>query len=123
MKLLVHLINKMSRLLQPSIIFLDGAEKPFYKKVPAAEKKDEPKKMGKQLFKGIVKTIKPEDRVLVLGITGQPWAAKAAGLKKAFERVTINVQNYLTRYHNCYYYASHFTKKNTFDASIFTFNI
>ncbi|KAI4467650.1 hypothetical protein MML48_2g00000914 [Holotrichia oblita] len=89
MKLLVHLINKMSRLLQPSVIFIDGAEKPFYKKVPAAEKKEEPKKMGKQLFKGIVKTIKPEDRVLVLGITRQPWAAKAAGLKKAFEKVIL----------------------------------
>lgn len=88
MKLLVHLINKMSRLLQPSVIYVDGAEKTFYKKVPAAEKDLNPKKMGKQLFKGIVKTIKPEDRVLLLGVTNQPWAGKQSGLKKAYERVS-----------------------------------
>lgn len=82
----------MSRLLQPSIIFIDGAEKPFYKKIPPAEKIDEPKKMGRQLFKGIVKTIKAEDRVLLLGITKQPWAGKASGLKKAYERVRIFLQ-------------------------------
>lgn len=89
--MLLHLINKMSRILQPSIIFIDGAEKPFYKKVPKAEKQFEPKKIGKKLFKGIVKPILPEDRVLVFSVTGQPWAAKAAGLKKTYERVSVMV--------------------------------
>lgn len=85
--MLLHLVNKMSRLLQPSVIFIDGAEKPFYKKVPKEEKELEPKRLGTKLFKGIVKPILPEDRVLVLSITGKPWTAKAKGLKKTYERV------------------------------------
>lgn len=85
--MLLHLINKMSRILQPSVIFIDGAEKPFYKKVPKEERALEPKRIGKKLFKGIVKPILPEDRVLVLSITGKPWTAKATGLAKAYERV------------------------------------
>ena len=88
MKLFVHLLNKMSRLLQPSVIFIDGAEKPFYKKVPKEQRQFEPKRMGKKLFKGVVKTIAPEDRVLVLGISSQPWAAKKRGLMKAFQTVS-----------------------------------
>lgn len=89
MKMLLHLVSKMTRLLQPSIIFFDGAEKIFYKKVPKPEKHLDPKRIGKKLLKGIVKTIKPEDRVMVLGITGQPWLAKPAKLKKTFERVNL----------------------------------
>lgn len=85
--MLLHLVNKMSRLLAPSIIFFDGAEKIFYKKVPKQEKHLDPKRIGKKLLKGIIKTILPEDRVLVLGISGQPWAAQAAKLKKAYEKV------------------------------------
>ncbi|KAF5299568.1 hypothetical protein FQR65_LT09373 [Abscondita terminalis] len=86
MNMLVHLINKMARLLQPSIIFVDGAEKPFYKKIPHEEQENEPRKMGGVLFKNIVKPIKPEDRVLVLGITSEPLKAKKK-MEKTFERI------------------------------------
>ncbi|XP_063918928.1 dynein regulatory complex protein 11-like isoform X2 [Zophobas morio] len=89
MKMLIHLINKMSRVLQPSVIFLDGAEKVFYKKVPKAEKQLDPKRIGKKLQKGIIKTIKPEDRVLVFGITGAPWLGKPGKMKKVFERIIL----------------------------------
>lgn len=67
MKMLLHLITKMSRLLAPSIIYFDAAEKIFYKKVPKDEKQLDPKRIGKKLVKGIIKTITPADRVLVLG--------------------------------------------------------
>lgn len=90
MKMLLHLINKMSRLLQPSVIFFDGAEAPFYKKVPKPEKALEPKRLGNKILKGIVKPLLPEDRVIVLGITGKPWTARAKPLKKAFERVSVS---------------------------------
>ncbi|XP_060528387.1 dynein regulatory complex protein 11-like [Cylas formicarius] len=87
--MLIHLVTKMSKLLQPSIIFFDGAEKIYYKKVPNHEKHLEPKRIGKRLVKGIVKTIKPEDRVLVLGITDVPWLAQTGRLRNAFERVIL----------------------------------
>ncbi|XP_030750135.1 dynein regulatory complex protein 11-like [Sitophilus oryzae] len=87
--MLIHLVSKMSKLLQPSIIFFNNAEKIFYKKVPKDEKDSDPKRIGKKLTKGIVKAIKPDDRVLVLGITRAPWLAQAAKLKKAFERAIL----------------------------------
>ncbi|CAG9764660.1 unnamed protein product [Ceutorhynchus assimilis] len=87
--MLIHLVTKMSKLLQPSIIYFDRAERLFYKKVPKEEKDLDPKRVGKKLVKGIIKTIKPEDRVLVLGTTGAPWLAQAAKLKKAFERAIL----------------------------------
>ena len=33
MKYFVHIITKMAKLLEPVVLFLDGAHKPFYKKV------------------------------------------------------------------------------------------
>lgn len=54
--MLVHLVNKVSRLLQPSVIFMDGAEKPFVKKIPKTDKTD-PKRLKKDLPK-LVKGIK-----------------------------------------------------------------
>lgn len=33
LKYFLHLVNKMSRILQPTILFIDGAHKPFIKKV------------------------------------------------------------------------------------------
>ncbi|KAK5647338.1 hypothetical protein RI129_002230 [Pyrocoelia pectoralis] len=86
--MLVHLVNKMSRLLQPSIYFFDGAEKPFYKKIPTEEIDDDPKKLGGVLMKGIVKPITPNDKVLVLGISNQPFNAKPQ-LQKTYERIIL----------------------------------
>jgi len=60
----VHLVNKVSRLLQPSVIYIDGAEKPFLKKVPKTDKTD-PKRLKKDLPK-IVKGISQDDQVRML---------------------------------------------------------
>jgi hypothetical protein len=57
----VHLVNKVSRLLQPSVIYIDGGEKPFLKKVPKTDKTD-PKRLKKDLPK-IVKSISQDDQV------------------------------------------------------------
>ncbi|EFA06079.1 IQ and AAA domain-containing protein 1-like [Tribolium castaneum] len=89
MKMLLHLVNKMARILQPSVIYFDAAEKIFYKKVPRGEKHLDPKRIGKKLQKGIVKTIKPEDRVMVFGISAQPWLGKPGKMKKVFERIIL----------------------------------
>ncbi|XP_028127821.2 dynein regulatory complex protein 11-like [Diabrotica virgifera virgifera] len=84
MRMLLHLVDKMSKLLAPSIIYFREAEKPFYKKVPKKDKELNPKRIGSKI-KSIIKGIKPADRVLVLGLTNQPWAAQGK-LRKIFER-------------------------------------
>lgn len=85
LKMLLHLVEKMSRILQPSVILIDGAEKLFYKKVPKEEKQYEPKRLGKTLTK-IVKGIKQEDQVLVLGISSFPWLCPRTKLDKTYDK-------------------------------------
>lgn len=55
--MLLHLVNKVSRLLQPAVIYMDCAEKPFMKKTAKGDKTD-PKRLKKdlpKLVKGIEK--------------------------------------------------------------------
>ena len=98
--MLIHLINKVSKLLQPSVIFIDGAEKPFYKKVPKEEKGMEPKNLAKLLPK-ITKAITKDDQVLVLGISQQPWAAKPRPMMKTYNKFILVPR---PDYGNTYYY-------------------
>ena len=55
------MIVKVGRLLQPSVIYIDQAEKTFLKKVSKTDKSD-PKRLKKDLPK-LVKSIAPEDQV------------------------------------------------------------
>lgn len=87
--MLIHLVSKMSKLLQPSVIYLGQAERLFYKKVPKEEKDLDPKRVGNKLVKGIIKAIKADDRVLVLGVSNAPWLGQAGKMKKAFDRVSM----------------------------------
>ncbi|XP_076288356.1 dynein regulatory complex protein 11 isoform X2 [Lasioglossum baleicum] len=83
--MLVHLISKVSRLLQPSVIFMDGAEKPFVKKVPKTDKSD-PKRLKKDLPK-LVKNITNEDRVILIGTTSSPWDGDQKLLYQTYDKV------------------------------------
>ncbi|PSN54256.1 hypothetical protein C0J52_08623 [Blattella germanica] len=87
-QMLIHLVSKLSRLLQPSVIYVDGAEKPFYKKVPKAEKEIQPKRLAKLLPK-IIKPITKDDQVLVLGVSNQPWAARPKPLVKTYNKFIL----------------------------------
>lgn len=48
--MLIHLVVKVSRLLQPAVIYMDCAERPFVKKIPKTDKTD-PKRLKKDLPK------------------------------------------------------------------------
>nr|CAD7593525.1 unnamed protein product [Timema genevievae] len=85
LQMLMHLVEKVSKLLQPSIVFIDGAEKLFYKKIPKQEKATDPRRLKVHLPK-FVKSITKEDMVLLLGITEQPWAAKPRPIVKLYNK-------------------------------------
>jgi hypothetical protein len=53
------------RLLQPSIIYIDQADKTFLKKVSKTDKSD-PKRLKKDLPR-LVRSLSPEDRVMLIG--------------------------------------------------------
>ncbi|GAB1866288.1 DRC11 protein [Camponotus japonicus] len=83
--MLVHLISKVSRLLQPSVIFMDDAEKPFVKKVPKTDKTD-PKRLRKDLLK-LVKSIAGEDRILLIGTSNKPWDGDQKLLYQTYDKI------------------------------------
>ncbi|XP_051986459.1 dynein regulatory complex protein 11 isoform X1 [Xyrauchen texanus] len=85
---LLHMVFKVARQLQPSIIWIGDAEKTFYKKVPKLEKEIEPKRLKKHLPK-FLKSIKPEDRVLVVGTTHRPFDADIKPFCKVYKKIIL----------------------------------
>ncbi|CAL7939548.1 unnamed protein product [Xylocopa violacea] len=83
--MLVHLVSKVARLLQPSVIFIDGAEKPFVKKISKADK-TEPKRLKKDLPK-LVKSITSEDKVILIGISNLPWDGDQKLLYQTYDKI------------------------------------
>lgn len=62
---------QVGRLLQPTLVMIDAADKMFMKKVPKTDKSD-PRRLKKELPR-MLKTIGPEDRIVFVGITNAPW--------------------------------------------------
>ncbi|KAM9483755.1 LOW QUALITY PROTEIN: dynein regulatory complex protein 11 [Clarias gariepinus] len=85
---LLHMVLKVARQLQPSVIWIGDAEKTFYKKVPKPEKEMEPKRLKKDLPK-IVKSIKAEDRVLLVGTSRRPFDADLKALCKVYKKIIL----------------------------------
>lgn len=82
-------INKISRLMQPTIILIDNADKLFYKKVPPEEKMFDPTRLSKDIFKEIVKPLKTQDKIMILGTATEPWLSKSAPMSKVFPSVIM----------------------------------
>ncbi|XP_018335988.1 dynein regulatory complex protein 11 [Agrilus planipennis] len=95
--MLIHLVTKVSRLLQPAVIYMDNAERPFVKKVPKADKTD-PKRLKKDLPK-IVKNFSPEDRVILIGVSSCPWDSDQKLLQQVYQKILVLPRpDYASRY-------------------------
>ncbi|XP_054836723.1 dynein regulatory complex protein 11 [Eublepharis macularius] len=88
LQMMLHLVFKVARQLQPSVIWIGDTEKTFYKKVPKAEKEMEPKRLKKQLPK-ILKTMKTVDRILVVGTTRRPFDADLKAFCKVYKKIIL----------------------------------
>ncbi|XP_039221667.1 IQ and AAA domain-containing protein 1-like [Crotalus tigris] len=98
LQMLLHLVFKVARLLQPSVIWVGGAEKMFYKKVPKEEKELDPKRLKRDLPRAL-KLLKAEDRVLLMGTSSQPYLAETKALCKAYEKILLLPKpDYAARY-------------------------
>ncbi|XP_014321857.1 IQ and AAA domain-containing protein 1-like [Myotis lucifugus] len=97
-QMLVHIVFKVARLLQPSVIWIGNAEKNFYKKVPKEEKEMDPKRIKKDLTKAL-RLLNPGDRVMLIGTTNQPQLAEMKGLRRTYERILFMPRpDYASRY-------------------------
>uniref|UniRef100_A0A8D2ZQ37 AAA+ ATPase domain-containing protein n=1 Tax=Scophthalmus maximus TaxID=52904 RepID=A0A8D2ZQ37_SCOMX len=86
--MMLHIVFKVARLLQPSVIWIGDAEKMFYKKIPKEEKELDPKRLKKDLPKSL-KLIKGEDRVLIVGTTKDPLSADIKTLCKMYSKIIL----------------------------------
>ncbi|XP_027696911.1 IQ and AAA domain-containing protein 1-like [Vombatus ursinus] len=97
-QMMIHMVFKVARLLQPSVIWIGNAEKTFYKKVPKEEKEMDPKRVKKDLAKAL-RQLCPGDRVMLIGTSDQPQIADVKGLCKTYEKILMVPQpDYATRY-------------------------
>ncbi|XP_057360971.1 IQ and AAA domain-containing protein 1-like [Manis pentadactyla] len=85
-QMVVHIVFKVARLLQPSVIWIGNAEKNFYKRVPKEEEEMDPKRIRKDLTKAL-RLLNPGDRVMLIGTTDRPQLADIKGLCRTYERI------------------------------------
>ncbi|CAK1554653.1 unnamed protein product [Leptosia nina] len=84
LKTMFQLVNRISKLMQPTVILVDNADKLFYKKVPKEEKMFDPTRLSKDFFKEVFKPILPDDKILIIGTASEPWLAKNPPMYKVF---------------------------------------
>ncbi|CAM9361889.1 unnamed protein product [Lampetra planeri] len=88
LQMLMHMVLKVARLLQPSVVLIEDAEKTFYKKVPKGDKKLEPKRLKKDLPK-MLKLLTAEDRVMLVGTSRQPFLADQKSFCKLYQKIVL----------------------------------
>ncbi|XP_058246576.1 dynein regulatory complex protein 11 isoform X2 [Hemibagrus wyckioides] len=88
LQMMLHMVFKVARLMQPSVVWIGDAEKMFYKKIPKEEKDLDPKRLKKDLPK-ILKSIRAEDRVLIIGTTNNPLNADLKSLCKIYTKIIL----------------------------------
>ncbi|KAG8235078.1 hypothetical protein J437_LFUL010926 [Ladona fulva] len=95
--MLMHMVNKVSRLLQPAVILVDNAEKTYAKKISKNDT-SQPRRLSKVLPK-LVKGIGRKDCIMLIGISSSPFDAKQAGLNKVYKKfIYIPRPDYATLY-------------------------
>ncbi|KAH8360280.1 IQ and AAA domain-containing protein 1 isoform X1 [Drosophila serrata] len=88
LKYFLHVITKVAKAFQPTILYIEEAHRVFWKKVPPESRAIMPKLLGSSLNKKILKPLKKQDKIVLIGTSNMPWAA-AGGIKKAFQKVLL----------------------------------
>ncbi|XP_070498782.1 dynein regulatory complex protein 11-like [Chironomus tepperi] len=84
-----NLIIQMAVKFQPSVLFIDGAHKPFIRKISSDIAGEDPRKLGKYLLKNIVKNLTDEDAVKLIGVTNEPWNCNFLQMKQCYEKFAV----------------------------------
>ncbi|KAM7104212.1 dynein regulatory complex protein 11 isoform 1-T1 [Molossus nigricans] len=96
--LMLQMVLKVARQLQPSVVWIGDTEKTFYRKVPSAERTMEPKRLKKQLPK-LLKLLKPSDRILIVGTTRRPFDADLQPFCRVYQKIILVPRpDYASRY-------------------------
>ncbi|NXQ87204.1 DRC11 protein, partial [Nyctibius grandis] len=86
LQMMLHMVLKVAKQLQPSVIWIGDTEKIFLKAVPKGEEAMNPKRLVKILPK-FLKALKAQDRVLLVGTTNRPFDANLKPFCKVYQKI------------------------------------
>ncbi|NWH92370.1 DRC11 protein, partial [Aegithalos caudatus] len=96
--MMLHMILKVGKELQPSVVWIQDTEKMYIKGAAKGEEEMNFKCLAK-LVPQFLKALKPKDRVLLVGTTSRPFDANLGPFCKAYQKIIlIPKPDYLTRF-------------------------
>ncbi|NXL50858.1 DRC11 protein, partial [Podilymbus podiceps] len=88
LQMMLHMVLKVAKQLQPSVVWIGDTEKIFSKAMPKAEEGMSPKRLEKVLPK-FLKAVKAQDRVLLVGTTSRPFDASLKPFCKVYQKIIL----------------------------------
>ncbi|XP_034107567.1 dynein regulatory complex protein 11 [Drosophila albomicans] len=88
MNMFLHKVMKVAKAFQPAILYIEEAHRVFAKKTPPEQAAMKPTILASYIAKKILKPIKKSDKIVLLGTSNMPWAAKGT-LKRNFKKIIL----------------------------------
>ncbi|XP_053803709.1 dynein regulatory complex protein 11 isoform X3 [Vidua chalybeata] len=96
--MMLHMILKVGKELQPSVVWIGDTERVFSKGAPKGEEEVNFKRLAKVLPL-FLRALKPKDRVLLVGTSSRPFDANLGPFCKVYQKIIlIPKPDYLTRF-------------------------
>ncbi|NWT02454.1 DRC11 protein, partial [Mionectes macconnelli] len=96
--MMLHMVLKVGKELQPSVVWIGDTEKMFSKGAPKGEDEMDSKRLGKMLPQ-FLKALKPKDRVLLVGTTARPFEANMGPFCKVYQKIILIPRpDYMSRF-------------------------
>ncbi|KFP91016.1 IQ and AAA domain-containing protein 1, partial [Apaloderma vittatum] len=88
LQMMLHMVLKVAKQLQPSVVWIGDTEKVFSKAVVKVEEEMNPKRLEKVLPK-FLHALKAPDRVLLVGTTNRPFDANPKAFCKVYQKIIL----------------------------------
>ncbi|XP_064015656.1 dynein regulatory complex protein 11 [Pogoniulus pusillus] len=88
LQMMLHMVLKVARQLQPSVLWIGDTERIFSKAVQKAEGEANPGQLAKALPK-FLKVLKAQDRVLLVGTTNRPFDANLKPFCDIYKKIIL----------------------------------
>ncbi|NXH57952.1 DRC11 protein, partial [Rhabdornis inornatus] len=96
--MMLHMILKVGKELQPSVVWIGDTERMFSKGAPKGEDEVNSRRLAK-LLPQFLRAVKPKDRVLLVGTTSRPFDANLGLFCRVYQKIIlIPKPDYLTRF-------------------------